>query len=100
MAKLKTWLKAARPRTVLLSFSGILMGGFLAASEPLFYPTPCVLAALTAILLQVLYNLSNDYGDFKKGLVDAFCLMLATPFTSNGLLRWKINFGHPTGMMI
>ena len=71
MAKLKTWLKAARPRTVLLSFSGILMGGFLAASEPLFYPTPCVLAALTAILLQVLSNLANDYGDFKKGLDNA-----------------------------
>ncbi|MBO7383399.1 MAG: 1,4-dihydroxy-2-naphthoate octaprenyltransferase [Fibrobacter sp.] len=71
MAKLKTWIKAARPRTVLLSFSGVLLGGFLAyktgpstGSGTLL----CVLfAALTAILLQILSNLANDYGDFKKG---------------------------------
>lgn len=66
--KLKTWLKAARPRTVLLSLSGVLMGGFLAVPEPLFDPVPLVLAALTAILLQILSNLANDFGDFKKGL--------------------------------
>ena len=71
MAKFKTWVKAARPRTVLLSFSGVLLGGFLAyktgpstGSGTLL----CVLfAALTAILLQILSNLANDYGDFKKG---------------------------------
>ena len=44
------------------------MGGFLAASERFFYPAPIVLAALTAVLLQILSNLANDYGDFKKGL--------------------------------
>ena len=30
MANLKTWIRAARPRTVLLSFLGVLLGGFLA----------------------------------------------------------------------
>ena len=71
MAKFKTWVKAARPRTVLLSFSGVLLGGFLAyktgpstGSGTLL----CVLfAAITAVLLQILSNLANDYGDFKKG---------------------------------
>ena len=79
MASLKTWIRAARPRTVLLSFSGVLLGGFLAyktgpsmlrlrsataGSGTLL----CVLfAALTAILLQILSNLANDYGDFEKG---------------------------------
>ena len=71
MAKLKSWIRAARPRTVLLSFSGVLLGGFLAyrtgpstGSGTLL----CVLfAALTTILLQILSNLANDYGDFKKG---------------------------------
>ena len=71
MAKLRTWIRAARPRTVLLSFSGVLLGGFLAyktgpstGSGTLL----CVLfSALTAILLQILSNLANDYGDFKKG---------------------------------
>ena len=79
MATLKTWINASRPRTLLLSFSGVLLGGFLA-----FYDGPSTLrfasgtagsgalttvifCALTAILLQVLSNLANDYGDFKKG---------------------------------
>ena len=67
MATLKTWMKAARPRTLLLSFSGVLLGGFLAAQGASFHPVPIVFAALTAVLLQVLSNLANDYGDYKKG---------------------------------
>ena len=74
MAKLKTWIRAARPRTVLLSFSGVLLGGFLAFDQlrslSLSKGRPCLVmlfAALTAVLLQVLSNLANDYGDFKKG---------------------------------
>ena len=74
MAKFKTWIKAARPRTVLLSFSGVLLGGFLAfdqlrslsPSKGRPYLT-ILFCALTAILLQILSNLANDYGDFKKG---------------------------------
>lgn len=68
MATLKTWLKAARLRTVLLSFSGVLLGSLLAAQGKLFYPGPIIFAVLTAILLQVLCNLANDYGDFKSGV--------------------------------
>jgi len=73
MATLKTWIRAARPRTVLLSFSGVLLGGFLALAKvpelvegPSFWLT-FVFCALTAMLLQILSNLANDYGDFKKG---------------------------------
>lgn len=62
------WFRAARPRTVLLSLSGVMMGGFLAAATGFFYPVMVLLSALTAILLQILSNLANDYGDFKKGL--------------------------------
>ena len=76
MAKFKTWIKAARPRTVLLSFSGVLLGASLsvAASRSDIFATAgrsgrqvVLFAALTAILLQVLSNLANDYGDFKRG---------------------------------
>lgn len=67
MAKLNTWLRAARPRTVLLSFSGVMMGGFLALTQDLFYPSVIVFASFTAVLLQILSNLANDLGDFKKG---------------------------------
>ena len=74
MAKLKTWIKASRPRTVLLSFSGVLLGGFLAFDQlrslslskgRLYFVL--LFATLTAVLLQILSNLANDYGDFKKG---------------------------------
>ena len=71
MAKFNTWIKAARLRTLLLSFSGVLLGGFLAYKT---CPSSgsvtwlCLLfCALTAVLLQVLSNLANDYGDYKKG---------------------------------
>lgn len=65
--KLKIWIRAARPRTVLLSFSGVLMGGFLSATQEVFRPWVIVFAAITAVLLQVLSNLANDLGDFVKG---------------------------------
>lgn len=68
MAKLIIWIRAARPRTLLLSFSGVLMGGLLAAKMERFYLAPIVLAAVTAMLLQILSNFANDYGDFKKGV--------------------------------
>ena len=71
MAKFNTWIKAARLRTLLLSFSGVLLGGFLSIHTG---PSSgsvtwlCLLfCALTAVLLQVLSNLANDYGDYKKG---------------------------------
>ena len=71
MAKLITWIRAARLRTLLLSFSGVLLGGFLSIHTG---PSSgsvtwlCLLfCALTAVLLQVLSNLANDYGDYKKG---------------------------------
>ena len=72
MVKINTWIKASRPRTLLLSFSGILLGGFLSfktGSSTGSGAWLCLLfCALTAILLQVLSNLANDYGDYKKGL--------------------------------
>ena len=71
MIRIGKWIRAARPRTVLLSFSGVLLGAFLAIKTG---PSTgsgtwlCLLfCALTAVLLQILSNLANDYGDFKKG---------------------------------
>ena len=74
MIRIGKWIRAARPRTVLLSFSGVLLGGFLAFDQlrslspskgRLYFVL--LFAALTAVLLQILSNLANDYGDFKKG---------------------------------
>ena len=68
----KAFLSAARPRTVLLSLSGILMGGSLAFAEnPDINCLVVIFCALTALTLQILSNLANDYGDYKKGVDNA-----------------------------
>ncbi len=65
--KLKFWLKAMRLRTLPLALSGTLVGSALAAHTGTFSWTVAVLAALTALSLQVLSNLANDLGDFLNG---------------------------------
>lgn len=48
------------------------MGGFLAFAEsPEVNPWTVAFCALTAITLQILSNLANDYGDYKKGVDNA-----------------------------
>ncbi|GHN03016.1 1,4-dihydroxy-2-naphthoate octaprenyltransferase [Cytophagales bacterium WSM2-2] len=64
---IKIWLEAFRLRTLPLSLSCIGMGGFLAASQSKFNPLIFFLCCSTTILLQILSNLSNDYGDTVNG---------------------------------
>lgn len=61
------WISAARPRTLPLALSCILMGSFLAAYAGKFDWVIFGLACLTTILLQVLSNFANDYGDTQNG---------------------------------
>ncbi|QRR03793.1 1,4-dihydroxy-2-naphthoate polyprenyltransferase [Dyadobacter sandarakinus] len=61
------WIEAARPRTLPLSLSCILMGCFLAASTGTFSWTVAILSVLTTTLLQILSNFANDYGDAVNG---------------------------------
>ncbi len=67
MQKIKHWISAFRPRTLTLSFSGIFVGSMLAYRDGFFNITIFVLALFTALSLQILSNLANDYGDFEKG---------------------------------
>lgn len=67
MNKLQSWLKAFRLRTLPLSLSCIFLGSGLAIIEGKFSLIIFSLALLTTILLQVLSNLANDYGDAIKG---------------------------------
>ena len=61
------WISAARPRTLPLALSSILMGCFLAAAHQQFSWSIALLACLTTILLQILSNFANDYGDAVNG---------------------------------
>lgn len=64
---IKNFIKAARFRTLPLSISGIILGGFLAMSDGLFNVVIFSLAILTTIGFQVISNFANDYGDGVKG---------------------------------
>ena len=61
------WLNAARPRTLPLALACIIMGTGLAAAEGAFDWLVALLCVVTAILLQILSNLANDYGDSLHG---------------------------------
>jgi 1,4-dihydroxy-2-naphthoate octaprenyltransferase len=63
----KAWLEAFRLRTLPLSLSCILMGTFLAADKGYFRVDIFLLAVSTTVLLQILSNLANDYGDSIHG---------------------------------
>ncbi|QUJ67258.1 1,4-dihydroxy-2-naphthoate polyprenyltransferase [Photobacterium sp. GJ3] len=65
------WLEATRPKTLLLAIAALLCGNALAVSQGHFSPSVATLALVTALLLQILSNLANDYGDVKKGTDNA-----------------------------
>jgi 1,4-dihydroxy-2-naphthoate polyprenyltransferase len=65
--KKQAWLHAIRLRTLPLALSSILMGSFLAVMADSLRWEVLALAALTTFFLQILSNLSNDYGDSVHG---------------------------------
>lgn len=67
MTKTKAWISAMRLRTLPLALSCIMLGSFLAAQKGVFNFNICILAVLTTIVLQVLSNFANDFGDGIKG---------------------------------
>lgn len=65
--KIKTWVSAARLRTLPLSIAGIITGTALAVEYHTFSWAIFVFAILTTLGLQILSNFANDYGDGVKG---------------------------------
>lgn len=64
---MSAWISAARLRTLPLAASNIILGSFLAIYYKSFNITVFILGMITALLLQILSNFANDYGDFKSG---------------------------------
>ena len=64
---MKHWVEAARLRTLPLSVSGIILGSFYAISFSKFNWPIVISALMTTLLLQILSNFANDYGDGVKG---------------------------------
>ncbi len=69
--KLKAWIRALRIRTLPLAISGIVVGNAVAYYYGTFDPFIFKLSLYTALLLQILSNFANDYGDFLKGTDNA-----------------------------
>jgi 1,4-dihydroxy-2-naphthoate octaprenyltransferase len=65
--RLSIWVNAARPRTLPLALACIIMGTTLAVADGAFNWVVAFFCILTAILLQILSNLANDYGDSMHG---------------------------------
>jgi 1,4-dihydroxy-2-naphthoate octaprenyltransferase len=64
---MKSWIAAARPRTLPLSLASIILGSFLALADRHFNWPIALLAVLTTVFLQILSNFANDYGDAVSG---------------------------------
>ena len=67
MSRIKSWVHAARLRTLPLSISGIIVGTTIAAQQGYFNMVIFSLALGTTLGLQILSNFANDYGDGVKG---------------------------------
>lgn len=61
------WFSTARPKTLPLALASIIIGSALAYWAGKFDLITTLLAFITTILLQILSNFANDYGDHVKG---------------------------------
>jgi 1,4-dihydroxy-2-naphthoate octaprenyltransferase len=64
------WIEATRPRTLPLAAAGSVVAAGLAAAAGEFRWAVFVLMFVTSVLLQVIANFADDYGDLSHGLDD------------------------------
>ena len=63
----KLWIQAARPWTLGVGWSPIIMGTVIAHTEGGIHILAALSAFVAGTLIQIGTNLANDYFDFKKG---------------------------------
>ncbi len=96
MATTKSWINAARPRTLPLALSGIFAGCGLAWFYGAIDATVSLLAIVTATLIQIFSNFSNDYGDSQKGTDNQFRLGPVRTVQSGEITKKEME----TGMIV
>jgi 1,4-dihydroxy-2-naphthoate octaprenyltransferase len=67
----RTWLAAARPRTLPAAVSPVVAGSAVAGHDGRFDPAAAALCLGFALLVQIGTNFANDYYDFVKGADNA-----------------------------
>lgn len=70
MNNFSVWLSALRLRTLPLAAASIIVGAGIATHQQIFDLPIFILSLITALLLQILSNLANDYGDAVSGADD------------------------------
>ncbi len=93
MDSVKSWIKAARLRTLPLALSGIIMGCGLAWFYGAVNWLVSLLAVITAILIQVFSNFANDYGDSQKGTDNEFRIGPTRTIQSGEISRKEMKLG-------
>ncbi len=83
--KRRAWIEAFRLRTLPLAISCILLGSALAAQQHAASTAVTFAAIITALMLQILSNLANDYGDHING-ADTSARTGPLRVTSSGLV--------------
>lgn len=67
MKMMKAWLEAFRLRTLPLAAATVITGAIPSIHAHAFELSTFLLVLFTTFSLQILSNLANDYGDYKKG---------------------------------
>jgi 1,4-dihydroxy-2-naphthoate octaprenyltransferase len=82
---LRTWLLAARPKTLTAAVVPVVVGTGLALGQGVAVLWPALAALVGAVLIQIGTNLTNDYYDFRKG-ADTHERVGPTRVTQSGLI--------------
>lgn len=64
---MRSWLAAARPRTLLAAVAPVLVGSGLAIGDGVFHAGIGAVTLATAVLLNIAANLANDVSDARSG---------------------------------
>lgn len=67
MNNVSIWISAMRLRTLPLAAASVILSAGIAAQAGIFDPIIFLLTLFTALLLQILSNFANDYGDAISG---------------------------------
>jgi len=66
-SKIRSWILAARPKTLLAAFVPVLVGSALSVSVNHFFLPYSIAALICAVLIQIGTNFTNDLYDHLKG---------------------------------
>ena len=67
MASLGQWIDGARPRTLPLTVSPVVVGSAIALVQASFHPARALLALIVGVSIQIGVNYANDYSDGVRG---------------------------------